>query len=45
MAWGSRRDAEFTAFVAAASPTLGRTAWLLTGNTEAAAACPSNNAG
>lgn len=37
MAWGSRRDAEFTAFVADASATLGRTAWLLTGNTDAAA--------
>ncbi|MCC6497951.1 MAG: SigE family RNA polymerase sigma factor [Propionibacteriaceae bacterium] len=37
MAWGSRRDAEFTAFVAAASATLGRTAWLLTGNVDAAA--------
>jgi RNA polymerase sigma-70 factor (sigma-E family) len=37
MAWGSRRDAEFTAFVADASTTLGRTAWLLTGNPDAAA--------
>ncbi len=37
MAWGSRRDAEFSAFVADASPTLGRTAWLLTGNQDAAA--------
>ncbi len=38
MAQDPVRDAEFTAFVAAASPTLGRTAWLLTGNPEAAAA-------
>lgn len=37
MAWGSRRDAEFSAFVADASPTLGRTAWLLTGDPDAAA--------
>ncbi|HEY3337082.1 MAG TPA: SigE family RNA polymerase sigma factor [Propionicimonas sp.] len=37
MAWGSRRDAEFTAFVADASPSLGRTAWLLTGDPDAAA--------
>lgn len=37
MAWGSRRDAEFTAFVAEASAALGRTAWLLTGNRDAAA--------
>ena len=37
MAWGSRRDAAFTAFVADASKTLGRTAWLLTGNADAAA--------
>lgn len=37
MAWGSRRDAEFTAFVADASATLGRTAWLLTGDPDAAA--------
>jgi RNA polymerase sigma-70 factor (sigma-E family) len=37
MAWGSRRDAAFTAFVSSASRKLGRTAWLLTGNTEAAA--------
>ncbi len=37
MAWGSRRDAEFAAFVADASKTLGRTAWLLTGNRDAAA--------
>jgi RNA polymerase sigma-70 factor (sigma-E family) len=37
MAWGSRRDAQFTAFVADASKTLGRTAWLLTGDQEAAA--------
>lgn len=37
MAWGFRRDAEFSAFVTDASPTLGRTAWLLTGDTDAAA--------
>lgn len=37
MAWGSRRDAEFSAFVADASDALGRTAWLLTGNADAAA--------
>jgi RNA polymerase sigma-70 factor (sigma-E family) len=37
MAWGSRRDAEFAAFVADASKTLGRTAWLLTGNADTAA--------
>ncbi len=37
MAWGSRRDAAFSAFVADASATLGRTAWLLTGNAHAAA--------
>ena len=37
MAWGSRRDAEFSAFVADASATLGRTAWMLTGNPDAAA--------
>lgn len=37
MALGAGRDAEFTAFVAAASPTLGRTAWLLTGDRDAAA--------
>lgn len=37
MAWGSRRDAEFSAFVADASATLGRTAWLLTGSRDAAA--------
>jgi RNA polymerase sigma-70 factor (sigma-E family) len=33
----SGRDAEFTAFVATASATLGRTAWLLTGDRDAAA--------
>jgi RNA polymerase sigma-70 factor (sigma-E family) len=37
MAWGSRRDAEFSPFVADASATLGRTAWLLTGSRDAAA--------
>ena len=37
MAWGSRRDAEFTAFVAEESPALGRTAWFLTGDRDAAA--------
>ncbi len=37
MAWGSRRDAEFTAFVADSERVLGRTAWLLTGNSDAAA--------
>jgi RNA polymerase sigma-70 factor (sigma-E family) len=37
MAWGFRRDAEFSAFVADASPSLGRTAWLLTGDPDAAA--------
>ena len=30
------RDAEFTVFVARSSGTLGRTAWLLTGNHDAA---------
>ncbi|MCA0296017.1 MAG: SigE family RNA polymerase sigma factor [Actinobacteria bacterium] len=37
MAQDSGRDAEFTAFVAGASATLGRTAWLLTGDRDAAA--------
>ncbi len=37
MAWGSQRDAEFTAFVADSAGVLGRTAWLLTGNSDAAA--------
>lgn len=37
MAWGSQRDAEFTAFVADSAGLLGRTAWLLTGNSDAAA--------
>jgi RNA polymerase sigma-70 factor (sigma-E family) len=33
----SGRDAEFTAFMAGASASLARTAWLLTGDSEAAA--------
>lgn len=37
MAEDPGRDAEFAAFVAAASPSLGRTAWLLTGDREVAA--------
>ena len=37
MAHDSGRDAAFTAFVTGASGTLGRTAWLLTGDADAAA--------
>lgn len=37
MAQDSRRDAEFTAFVDAATQSLGRTAWLLTGDRDLAA--------
>nr|WP_300141571.1 SigE family RNA polymerase sigma factor [Propionicimonas sp.] len=37
MARNSSRDAEFTAFASGASASLGRTAWLLTGDREAAA--------
>lgn len=38
--WGStkaERDEEFTAFMREATPSLGRTAWILTGNQAAAA--------
>lgn len=36
MAGSNQRDAEFTAFVRSSSPSLGRTAWFLTGDSELA---------
>jgi RNA polymerase sigma-70 factor (sigma-E family) len=37
MTLGASRDAEFTGFVTGAAPSLARTAWLLTGDRDAAA--------